>query len=47
MNVPASTSDPAAPALILCVDDEPNILSALQRLLHRHHYKVLTALSAA
>ena len=28
---------------ILCVDDEPNILSALQRLLNRNGYQVLTA----
>jgi len=32
---------------LLLVDDEPNILSALARLLHRENFKVLTALSPA
>lgn len=31
------------PPVILCVDDEPNILSSLRRLLHPQHYTVLTA----
>ncbi len=35
------------PAVILCVDDEPNVLSALQRLLRRQVGKVLVAQSAA
>ncbi|MFA6014927.1 MAG: HD domain-containing phosphohydrolase [Gallionellaceae bacterium] len=39
--------DENAQAVILCVDDEPNILSSLQRLLRRENYKVLTAPSAA
>lgn len=47
MNSPAATSDSTTPALILCVDDEPNILSALQRLLRRQGYKVITATSGA
>jgi response regulator RpfG family c-di-GMP phosphodiesterase len=38
----------AAPAgTILCVDDEPNILSALRRLFRRENYRVLCAGSAA
>ncbi|MDB5907373.1 MAG: two-component system response regulator, partial [Massilia sp.] len=40
---------PAAAArtgTILCVDDEPNILSALRRLFHPQGYEVLTAQSA-
>ncbi len=45
MNSVAADAD--APAVILCVDDEPNILSALQRLLRRNRYQVLTAQSAA
>ncbi len=39
----AQTSVP----VILCVDDEPNILSSLRRLFHPQHYKVLTAESGA
>ncbi len=36
-------SEILAPATILCVDDEPNILSALRRLLRPKGYKVLVA----
>jgi response regulator RpfG family c-di-GMP phosphodiesterase len=32
---------------ILCVDDEPNILASLQRLLRKHRFRVLCANSAA
>jgi response regulator RpfG family c-di-GMP phosphodiesterase len=32
---------------VLCVDDEPNILSALRRLLRGHGYRVLTATGGA
>ncbi len=44
-----TTSDVASPsecASVLCVDDEPNILAALKRLLRPEGYKVLTATSA-
>lgn len=34
-------------ARILCVDDEPNILSALTRLLRAHGYRIVTATSGA
>ncbi|MGK5079359.1 HD domain-containing phosphohydrolase [Janthinobacterium sp. HLX7-2] len=37
----------APPATILCVDDEPNILSSLRRLFRPHGYRVLTADSGA
>ena len=37
----------AAPPTILCVDDEPNILSALRRLFRPHGYRILTADSGA
>ena len=37
----------AAPPTILCVDDEPNILSALRRLFRPHGYRMLTADSGA
>jgi len=33
--------------MVLCVDDEPNVLSALRRLLRRHGYEVLLANSGA
>jgi len=46
MNSPTS-SDVAAHPVILCVDDEPNILSSLKRLLHRQGYQVLLAGSGA
>lgn len=36
-------NDELAPATILCVDDEPNILSALRRLFRPKGYKVLLA----
>jgi response regulator RpfG family c-di-GMP phosphodiesterase len=44
----ASASEPAAPSqprpwTLLCVDDEPNILSALRRSLRTEHWRVLTA----
>lgn len=35
------------PPLVLCVDDEPNILRSLKRLLRREPYRVLTAEGAA
>ena len=38
-----SASTAAAPPTILCVDDEPNILSSLRRLFRPHGYRVLTA----
>ncbi|MEI7842812.1 MAG: HD domain-containing phosphohydrolase [Gallionellaceae bacterium] len=44
---PTTPIETVPPAVILCVDDEPNILSSLQRLLRRHGYKVLTAESGA
>lgn len=34
-----------APSTLLCVDDEPNILSALKRLFRPHGYTILTATS--
>jgi response regulator RpfG family c-di-GMP phosphodiesterase len=48
----ASASEPAAPSqprpwTLLCVDDEPNILSALRRSLRTEHWRVLTANSGA
>ncbi|MBB5607030.1 MULTISPECIES: HD domain-containing phosphohydrolase [unclassified Janthinobacterium] len=42
-----STSTVTVSPTILCVDDEPNILSALRRLLRPHGYRVLTADSGA
>lgn len=39
--------DASTPAKILCVDDEPNILSALKRLFRAHGYQVVTAESGA
>ena len=36
-----------SPPVILLVDDEPRILSALQRLLRREGYRILTAGSGA
>lgn len=47
MTTSATASNSPTPALILCVDDEPNILSALQRLLRRQGYQVVTAESGA
>jgi len=44
MNLPLAAAD--APAL-LCVDDEPNILSSLRRLFRSQGYRVLTATSGA
>jgi response regulator RpfG family c-di-GMP phosphodiesterase len=48
----ASAGEPAAPSqprpwTLLCVDDEPNILSALRRSLRTEHWRVLTANSGA
>lgn len=43
MSQPDIQSGAAQSVVILCVDDEPNILSALQRLLRRQGYQVLTA----
>jgi response regulator RpfG family c-di-GMP phosphodiesterase len=40
------TPAPTAAATVLCVDDEPNVVSALARVFHREHYHVLTATSA-
>lgn len=47
MNNSAPPPPSSGPAHILCVDDEPNILNALQRLLRHQGYKVLTAESGA
>lgn len=48
MNTNTSTSSTKAPpARILCVDDEPSILSALKRVFRPHGYEVLTAGSGA
>jgi response regulator RpfG family c-di-GMP phosphodiesterase len=48
MNAAASLTESAArPARILCVDDEPNILSSLRRLFRGQGYEVLTAESGA
>jgi response regulator RpfG family c-di-GMP phosphodiesterase len=44
-SVRTAVSTPAP--VILCVDDEPNILSSLRRLFHPQHYSVLTAESGA
>lgn len=38
-----NTNTIAPPARILCVDDEPSILSALRRLFRSHGYAILTA----
>ncbi|MEW6514661.1 MAG: HD domain-containing phosphohydrolase [Pseudomonadota bacterium] len=38
-----NTNTTAPPARILCVDDEPSILSALKRLFRSHGYAILTA----
>jgi response regulator RpfG family c-di-GMP phosphodiesterase len=43
----SSSSNVAESIVILCVDDEPNILSSLKRLLHRQGYQVLLAGSGA
>lgn len=43
----AITADSEAGLTVLCVDDEPNILSALRRLLRAHGYRVLTASGGA
>ncbi|MGZ5790151.1 MAG: HD domain-containing phosphohydrolase [Burkholderiaceae bacterium] len=40
-NVRSAT--PVQPAMILCVDDEPNILSSLRRLFRAHGYQTLIA----
>jgi response regulator RpfG family c-di-GMP phosphodiesterase len=47
--LPTSLDQPAAApvATLLCVDDEPNILSSLRRLFRPRGYKVLTAESGA
>lgn len=47
MNVLASTPSPASQPKVLCVDDEPNILSSLRRLLRANGYQVLVADSGA
>ncbi|MDZ4202283.1 MAG: response regulator [Gallionella sp.] len=47
MNDTTVTTSSSAAVAILCVDDEPNILSALKRLLHRQGYRVSTAESGA
>lgn len=41
MTLPSST--PENPPVILCVDDEANILSSLKRLFRPHGYRILTA----
>jgi diguanylate cyclase (GGDEF)-like protein/PAS domain S-box-containing protein len=43
---PDSSEEPAANTLLL-VDDEPNVLNALRRLLRREGYRILTAASGA
>lgn len=44
--MPAMTEEKAVPAWrLLCVDDEPNILSALRRLLRPHGYQISIATS--
>ena len=45
MSTSTSASTAAAPPTILCVDDEPNILSSLRRLFRPHGYRVLTAVT--
>src|SRR5471032_3066624 len=45
--LPLSPADAAAPPTLLCVDDEPNILSALRRLFRARGYRVLLAESGA
>jgi response regulator RpfG family c-di-GMP phosphodiesterase len=44
---PAPAAAPPASFTLLCVDDEPNILSSLRRLFRGKGYKVLTAESGA
>ncbi len=44
---PKSNSDAERDWRILCVDDEPNILSALRRLLRAHGYRITVAGSGA
>ncbi|WP_343731486.1 HD domain-containing phosphohydrolase [Duganella sp.] len=44
---PSLAAVPAATATVLCVDDEPNILSALRRLFRPAGYRVLLAESGA
>lgn len=44
---PAMPDAVAAPATLLCVDDEPNILSSLRRLFRGQGYRILTADSGA
>ena len=46
-SAPAMTLATHQPARILCVDDEPNILSSLRRLFRGQGYEVLTADSGA
>jgi response regulator RpfG family c-di-GMP phosphodiesterase len=43
----SQSTEPPPPATLLCVDDEPNILASLRRLLRPFGYKVLTAESGA
>ena len=43
----ATTPEPQPAATLLCVDDEANIVSALERLLRPHGYRVLRAQSGA
>jgi response regulator RpfG family c-di-GMP phosphodiesterase len=47
MNMMTEPGAAAVTATLLCVDDEPNILSALRRLFRPHGYRVLTADSGA
>lgn len=46
LSAPIIDAQATAP-VILCVDDEPNILSSLRRLFRPEHYQVLTAESGA
>ena len=43
MSMPPNAGEDARVSTILCVDDEPNILSSLRRLFRPHGYRVLTA----
>ena len=44
-SIPAPEADTAQPAVVLLVDDEPNILTALKRVLRPEKLRVLTATS--
>jgi response regulator RpfG family c-di-GMP phosphodiesterase len=44
---PPHAEEPAQRAVVLCVDDEPSVLSALRRVLARDHHEVLIACGGA